>query len=143
MVSKLGDDDSGHHNDEFHTNHEEIHDHQNENLFASVLNRQNSTNFDPIFANLTANFANPTVNFINSTSHFPNQNVNFSNSRVNISQSNLFPNIDPLQLHHSDHQNYVLSTFLLNQNNFHHWKRFVEISLMAKNKIGFINGECT
>ena len=48
---------------------------------------------------------------------------------------------DPLQLNHSDHPNYVLSTRLLNQHNFNHWKRCVEISLLAKNKLVFVNGD--
>ena len=60
-----------------------------------------------------------------------------------ISHENLNSSLiteDPLQLHHSDHPNYVLATRLLNQNNFSHWKRCVEISLLAKNKLGFVDG---
>ncbi|KAL8159130.1 hypothetical protein V2J09_000667 [Rumex salicifolius] len=45
-----------------------------------------------------------------------------------------------LFLHHSDHPNYVLSTELLNDNNYYQWKRSVEVSLNAKNKLSFVNG---
>ncbi|GAA0140999.1 hypothetical protein LIER_02242 [Lithospermum erythrorhizon] len=31
---------------------------------------------------------------------------------------------------------------MLNPNNYYHWRRSVEISLLAKNKLGFVNGEC-
>ncbi|GAA0155832.1 transmembrane signal receptor [Lithospermum erythrorhizon] len=48
-----------------------------------------------------------------------------------------------LELHHSDHPNYVFSTRLLNTQNCHHWRRSVEISLLAQNKLGFVNGDFT
>ena len=53
--------------------------------------------------------------------------------------------VDPnsvLFLHHSDHPNYILSTQLLNDRNYHHWKRSVEFSLSAKNKLAFVTEEC-
>lgn len=48
-----------------------------------------------------------------------------------------------LYLHHSDHPTYVLSTSLLNGRKYTHWKRSVEVSLFAKNKIGFVTGFCS
>lgn len=50
--------------------------------------------------------------------------------------------INVLYLHHSDHPNYVLSTQLLNDRNYYHWKHSVEISLRVKNKLGFVDGNC-
>ncbi|KAL8128987.1 hypothetical protein V2J09_018142 [Rumex salicifolius] len=47
-----------------------------------------------------------------------------------------------LKLHNSDHPNYVLATTLLNERNYGHWRRFVEVSLRAKNKIGMVTGTC-
>ncbi|GAA0171713.1 hypothetical protein LIER_25685 [Lithospermum erythrorhizon] len=72
-----------------------------------------------------------------------NENSQFFNNQNEAQiDSNSFPNSDPLQLHHSDHPNYMLSTRLLNPNNYNHWRRSVEISLLAKNKIGFVTAEC-
>ncbi|GAA0156328.1 hypothetical protein LIER_38256 [Lithospermum erythrorhizon] len=48
---------------------------------------------------------------------------------------------DQLQLHHSYHPIYVLSTRFLNTQNYHHLRRSIEISLLAKNKLSFVNGE--
>ncbi|KAL8129583.1 hypothetical protein V2J09_018738 [Rumex salicifolius] len=47
-----------------------------------------------------------------------------------------------LKLHNSDHPNYVLATTLLNERNYGHWRRSVEVSLRAKNKIGMVTGTC-
>ncbi|GAA0161284.1 hypothetical protein LIER_17638 [Lithospermum erythrorhizon] len=58
-----------------------------------------------------------------------------------LNSAAIFLNSDPLQLHHSDHPNFVLTTNLLTPGNYHHWRRSVEISLLAKNKIKFVNGD--
>ncbi|KAL8128501.1 hypothetical protein V2J09_017656 [Rumex salicifolius] len=47
---------------------------------------------------------------------------------------------DPLWLHHSERSNYVLSTQLLNDNNYYKWRRASEISLKAKSKMAFVSG---
>lgn len=47
-----------------------------------------------------------------------------------------------LYVHHGDPSNVVLSTQKLNGDNFAQWMRFVEISLSAKNKLGFVKGTC-
>lgn len=43
-------------------------------------------------------------------------------------------------LHHSDHPNLVLVSTKLNGDNYTTWARGMEISLSAKNKLGFIHG---
>lgn len=58
-----------------------------------------------------------------------------------VESQNLDPS-DVLFLHHSDHPNYTLSTQLLNDHKYYHWKRSVEVSLIAKNKMSFVNGKC-
>ncbi|GAA0164121.1 hypothetical protein LIER_39724 [Lithospermum erythrorhizon] len=60
---------------------------------------------------------------------------------ANVATSSSFLHAYPLQLHHSDHPSYVLSRRLLISHNYHSWRRSVEISLLAKNKIGFITGD--
>ncbi|KAL8150665.1 hypothetical protein V2J09_020473 [Rumex salicifolius] len=47
-----------------------------------------------------------------------------------------------LKLHNSDHPNYVLATTLLNERNYGHRQRSVEVSLRAKNKIEMVTGTC-
>ncbi|KAM1033353.1 hypothetical protein TB2_036345 [Malus domestica] len=44
-------------------------------------------------------------------------------------------------IHHSDHPNLVLVSKKLNGDNYTTWARGMEISLSAKNKLGFINGD--
>ncbi|XP_070675660.1 uncharacterized protein [Malus domestica] len=46
----------------------------------------------------------------------------------------------PFYLHHSDYPNLVLVSKKLNGDNYATWARGMEISLSAKNKLGFING---
>ena len=55
--------------------------------------------------------------------------------------SDLDPN-DELYLHHLYHPNYILSTSLLNDLSYSPWRRSVEISLLAKNKLGFVTRSC-
>lgn len=45
-----------------------------------------------------------------------------------------------LYLHHSDHPNCSLASKALDGDNYGHWKRAVEVSLVANNKLGFVNG---
>ncbi|KAL9264928.1 FLX-like 1-like protein [Drosera capensis] len=47
---------------------------------------------------------------------------------------------DELFLHHSDHTNFSLSHKLLDGDNYNHWKRSVEVSLLTKNKLGLVRG---
>ncbi|KAL8141988.1 hypothetical protein V2J09_015020 [Rumex salicifolius] len=47
---------------------------------------------------------------------------------------------NPLWLHHTERSNLVLSTQLLNENNYYKWRRAVEVSLKAKSKMAFIFG---
>lgn len=47
-----------------------------------------------------------------------------------------------LYLHHSDPSNYMLTTQKLNGGNYAQWQRSAEISLIAKNKLGFVKGTC-
>ena len=54
--------------------------------------------------------------------------------------------IDPsheLYLYPSDSPNNALVSTLLDGHNYGHWKKAVEIALIAKNKIGFVRGTCT
>ncbi|KAB2610299.1 hypothetical protein D8674_018331 [Pyrus ussuriensis x Pyrus communis] len=48
---------------------------------------------------------------------------------------------DPYFLHPSDHPGLILVSKKLNGDNYNTWCRAMEISLSAKNKIGFINGK--
>lgn len=53
--------------------------------------------------------------------------------------------VDPsseLFYHHSDSGNYSLSTVELNAENYNQWQRSAQISLIAKNKLGFVKGTC-
>jgi len=55
-------------------------------------------------------------------------------------------NLDPrhiLYLHHSDNPNCSLTNELLNGNNYAQWRRSFEVSLSAKNKLSFVNGDYT
>ncbi|GAA0150105.1 hypothetical protein LIER_09116 [Lithospermum erythrorhizon] len=85
--------------------------------------------FDPNALNFTA----PMFNFVPNPSNSPPRNFNFApnppesappslNSTIPVTD---FLNSDPLQLHHSDHPNYVLATRLLNPNNYYHLRRSV------------------
>ena len=61
--------------------------------------------------------------------------------------SGIFPNFVPdynheLFLGHSDNTNHSLSTKHLNDLNFEQWECSVQISLVAKNKMGFVDGSC-
>jgi len=52
--------------------------------------------------------------------------------------------LDPghvLSLHHSDNPNCSLSSEPLTGNNYIQWKRYCEVSLCAKNKMPFVNGD--
>ncbi|KAL8161352.1 LOW QUALITY PROTEIN: hypothetical protein V2J09_012841 [Rumex salicifolius] len=49
---------------------------------------------------------------------------------------------DELYVHHSDNQSSSLSTTLLDERSYVKWRRSVEVSLIAKHKIGFVNGSC-
>ena len=52
-------------------------------------------------------------------------------------------NLDPghvLYLHHSDNPNCSLSSDVLASINYAQWKRSCEVSLSAKNKLSFVNG---
>ena len=46
-----------------------------------------------------------------------------------------------LYLHHSDNQNCSLTNELLDGSNYAWWKRSCEVSLSAKNKLSFIDGD--
>ena len=48
----------------------------------------------------------------------------------------------PLYIHPSDNPNNILVSDLLNGDNYSHWKKAMEIALVAKNKLGFVQGEC-
>lgn len=53
--------------------------------------------------------------------------------------------VDPsseMYVHHNDPTNYNLTTQKLNGDNYTHWKSSAEISLIAKNKLGFVTGTC-
>ena len=61
--------------------------------------------------------------------------------------SGISPNFVPdynheLFLGHGDNTNHSLSTKHLNGLNFEQWERLVQISLVAKNKMGFVDGSC-
>ncbi|XP_057543924.1 uncharacterized protein LOC130823323 [Amaranthus tricolor] len=61
--------------------------------------------------------------------------------------SAISPNFVPdynheLFLGHGDNTNHSLSTKHLNGLNFEQWERLVQISLVAKNKMGFVDGSC-
>ncbi|GAA0161300.1 hypothetical protein LIER_17648 [Lithospermum erythrorhizon] len=90
------------------------------------------------FFNFPSHHSNSDANNFNSTSNLKNPFNLRKNSLAPVIE---FLNSDPLQLHHSDHPNYVLSKRLLNPNNYYKWRRSVEISLLAKNKLGFVNGD--
>lgn len=63
-----------------------------------------------------------------------------TNLRMNVDQG-WDPN-DELYLHHSDHPTTFCSSKLLDGENLNHWQRVVEVSLLAKNKLGFVKGTC-
>ncbi|XP_057517981.1 uncharacterized protein LOC130798903 [Amaranthus tricolor] len=61
--------------------------------------------------------------------------------------SRISPNFVPNYNHelfvgHGDNTNHSLSTKHLNGLNFEQWERSVQISLVAKNKMGFVDGSC-
>lgn len=45
-----------------------------------------------------------------------------------------------LYIHHSDSTHYSLATQKLNGDNFNQWIRAADISLIARNKLGFVDG---
>ena len=47
-----------------------------------------------------------------------------------------------LYIHLSDNPNNILVSDLLNGNNYSHWEKAMEIALIAKNKLGFLLGQC-
>ncbi|CAL8173716.1 unnamed protein product [Prunus armeniaca] len=47
----------------------------------------------------------------------------------------------PFYIYHSDHPNLVLVSKKLNGDNYTSWARGIQISLSAKNKLGFITGD--
>ena len=47
-----------------------------------------------------------------------------------------------LYIHPSDNPNNILVSDLLNGDNYNHWKKAMEIALVAKNKLGFVLGHC-
>lgn len=47
-----------------------------------------------------------------------------------------------LYMHHSDSSNVVLASQKLNGENFNQRQRSTEITLIARNKIGFVKGTC-
>lgn len=47
---------------------------------------------------------------------------------------------DELYLHHLDHPTCSLSSKTLDEDNYEHCKRTVEVSLLVKNKLSFVNG---
>ena len=54
--------------------------------------------------------------------------------------------LDPnheLFLHPSNHPNYNLSSEPLIGTNYGQWRRSCEVSLVSKNKLGFVNGSCS
>ena len=51
--------------------------------------------------------------------------------------------LDPLFLHSSDQPRQTLVADIFNGEDFDNWKRYVRIALLAKPKIGFINGTYT
>jgi len=48
-----------------------------------------------------------------------------------------------LFLHPSDNPNNVLVSELMNGENYAHWRKAMEVALIAKNKLGFVLGDCT
>ena len=46
-------------------------------------------------------------------------------------------------LHPSDNPNHTLVSELMNDENYAHWRKAVEVALIAKNKLGFVMGSCT
>lgn len=50
------------------------------------------------------------------------------------------PPSNPLYLHPSDNSGIVLVTELLNGSNFVNWSRSMKTALLAKNKLGFVDG---
>lgn len=63
-------------------------------------------------------------------------NEDASAKSSNDANSELFVNI-------SNSSNQMLSTHKLNGNNFAQWKRSAEITLLARNKLGFVKGTCS
>lgn len=50
---------------------------------------------------------------------------------------------DVLFFHHSESTNQILFTQNFNGDNYPQWRRSAEISLMARNKLGLVDGTCT
>lgn len=50
---------------------------------------------------------------------------------------------DPMVIQHSDNMGMILVTVLLNDTNYLTWSRSVKRALVAKNNLGFVNGEVT
>ena len=48
-----------------------------------------------------------------------------------------------LFLHPSDNLNNILVVKLMNGDNYAHWTKAMEVVLIAKNKLGFVLGDCT
>lgn len=71
--------------------------------------------------------------------HANRRSTGRSNNMNQGSKGTAMDHNDELYLHHSDHPNYSLSAQLLTDSNYNHWRRSVEVSLIAKNKLNFIN----
>jgi len=48
-----------------------------------------------------------------------------------------------LFLNASDNPNNILVSELMNEENYGHWKKAIEIALIAKNKLSFVLGTCS
>jgi len=47
-----------------------------------------------------------------------------------------------LFLHPSDNPNNILVSELMNGENYTHWRKAMEVALIAKNKLSFVLGDC-
>lgn len=57
--------------------------------------------------------------------------------------STITSNTDPCVIHHSNNPSTVLVTLLLTGDNYGSWSHAVTMALLAKNKLGFVDGSLT
>lgn len=62
-------------------------------------------------------------------------NSSADNSSVNNANSEMY-------IHYSDSSIHMLATQILNGENFAQWQRSAVITLLARNKLGFVKGTC-
>lgn len=60
---------------------------------------------------------------------------------ITMISSSLDDTNDPYHLHHYDNPGQVFVSHPLNGDNYPTWRRFMSMALMAKNKLGFVNGK--